>query len=105
MKAKFEEVCMREVILKAVANPPKILWGPFLPVLLNIGLQFPIMFMFMGVGGSNPLWFMATLVAGHLFAVLLGIKEPHISSMIQAFGPASKKTNNLYSVKGNKFAP
>ena len=96
---------MREVILKAVANPPKILWGPFLPVMVNLGVQFPLMFMFMGVASINPLWFMATLLLGHLFAVLLGAKEPHISAMIQAFGPSSKKTNNLYSVKGNKFAP
>ena len=96
---------MREVILKAVANPPKILWGPFLPVLVNMALQFPLMFMFMGVAGINPLWFMASLLAGHIAAVVAGAREPHISSMIQAFGPASKKTTNLYSVKGNKFAP
>ena len=96
---------MRAVILKAVANPPKILWGPFLPVLLNLGIQFPLMFMFMGTAGVNPLWFMATLLSGHIFAVVLGVKEPHICSIIQAFGPISKKTTNLYSVKGNKFAP
>lgn len=96
---------MREVILKAVANPPKILWGPFLPVLVNLGVQFPLMFMFMGVLGINPLWFMVSLLAGHIFAVISGGKEPHISAMIQAYGPTAKKTNNLYPVKGNKFAP
>ena len=32
---------MRALILKAVANPPKILWGPFLPTLINLALQFP----------------------------------------------------------------
>ena len=96
---------MREVILKAVANPPKILWVPFLPVLLNMGIQFPLMFMFLGVLSINPIWFMATLVAGHVFCVFLGVKEPHISTMIQAYGVIAKKTNNLYKVKGNKFAP
>ena len=96
---------MREVILKAVANPPKILWGPFLPVMLNMALQFPMMFMFMGVGDINPLLFMGSIAIGHVVVVLLGTREPHLSTMIQAFGPASKKTNNLYSVKGNKFAP
>lgn len=100
-----KEVCMREIILKAVANPPKILWGPFLPVLLNMGIQFPLMFMFMGIVQANPLWFMVSLLLGHVFVVLLGAREPHISTMIQAFGPTSKKTTNLYSVKGNKFAP
>ena len=96
---------MREVILKAVANPPKILWGPFLPVLVNLGIQFPLMFMFMGVAGVNPLWFMISLVIGHVATVVAGTKEPHISTMIQAYGPASKKTVNLYKGKGNKFAP
>ena len=96
---------MREIILKAVANPPKILWGPFLPVLLNLGIQFPLMFMFLGVLNINPIWFMGSLVAGHVLCIALGGKEPHVSTMIQAFGVTAKKTNNLYKVKGNKFAP
>ena len=96
---------MREVILKAVANPPKILWGPFLPVMVNLGVQFPIMFMFMGTFDVNPLWFMVSLVIGHIASVALGVKEPHISAMIQAYGQSAKKSNNLYKVKGNKFAP
>ncbi len=96
---------MREIILKAVANPPKILWGPFLPVLLNLGVQFPIMFMFMGTFNVNPLWFMSSLVVGHLICIVLGVRDPHISAMIQAYGQAAKKSNNLYKEKGNKFAP
>ena len=96
---------MREGILKAVANPPKIMWGRFLPVLVNIGIQFPIMFMFIRTWDINPLVFMTTLVAGHLFCIFLGIKEPHISSMVRAYGETAKKTVNLYKVKGNKFEP
>lgn len=96
---------MREVILKAVANPPKILWGPFLPVLVNVGIQFPIMFMFIGTFDANPLWFMTSIVCGHIFCIALGAKEPHISAMIQAYGQTAKKTTNLYKEKGNKFAP
>ncbi len=96
---------MREMILKAVANPPKILWGPFLPTLLNLGVQFPLMFMCMGVFKSNPLIFMVTIALGHIFMIFLGNKEPHISSMIQAFGQCRRISNNLYKEKGNKFAP
>ena len=96
---------MREVILKAVANPPKILWGPFLPVMVNMGIQFPIMFMFLGTLDVNPLWFMTSLVLGHVVSIVMGIKEPHISTMIQAYGQTAKQTNNLYKEKGNKFAP
>ena len=96
---------MREPILKAVANPPKILWGPFLPTVLNLGIQFPLMFMFMGTFEVNPLWFMASLVVGHLISIAAGAKEPHISAMIQAYGQSAKTSHNLYKVKGNKFAP
>ena len=96
---------MREIILKAVANPPKILWGPFLPTMLNMGVQFPIMFMFLGTFNVNPLVFMATIVIGHIFCIGLGVKEPHISAMIQAYGQTYRKTNNLYPEGGNKFEP
>ena len=96
---------MREMILKAVANPPKILWGPFLPTLLNLGLQFPMMFICMGVWNLNPLFFIATIAIGHMVAIVMGIKDPHISTMIQAFGQCRHISNNLYKCKGNKFAP
>ncbi len=96
---------MQESILKAVANPPKILWGPFLPTMLNFGIQFPIMFMFIGTFEINPLFFMGSLIAGHIFCIALGAKEPHISAMIQAYGQTAIKSHNLYKEKGNKFAP
>lgn len=96
---------MREMILKAVANPPKILWGPFLPVLLNLGVQFPIMFMLIGVMDVNPIVFLISIALGHLTAVAWGAKDPHISTMIQAYGQANKTSTNLYKEKGNKFAP
>ena len=96
---------MREPILKAVASPPKILWGPFLPVLLNLGLQFPVMFTSIGAFDVNPLLFVITILSVHSGIILWGTKEPHISNMIQAFGQTYRVTNNLYKTKGNKFAP
>lgn len=96
---------MKEPILKAVANPPKILWAPYLPALLNLGLQSPIMMMFIGVLKVNPLMFMVTLPLAHILIVVYGAKEPHLSAMIQAFGSCSGGTNNMYKVKGKKFAP
>ena len=96
---------MREQVLKAVAMPPKILWGPFLPVLLNLGVQFPIMFVSMGAFEINPIMFLASILLGHGAIVLWGAKEPHISSMIQSFGQTYRVSKNLYKVKGNKFVP
>lgn len=96
---------MRAFILKAVANPPKILWGPFLPTLVNLALQFPLMFMSIGVLDMNPILFLFSIVLVHTGIVLYGAKEPHISAMIQAYGQTHRVSKNLYKVKGNKFEP
>jgi len=96
---------MREMILKAVANPPKIFWGPFLPVLMNFGLQAPFLFIFIGAFNVNPLFFLVSVILVHIGLVFLGAKEPHISTMIRAFGQTNLTSKNLYKVKGNKFAP
>ena len=96
---------MREEILKAVAQPPKILWAPMVPALINLGIQFPMMFMSMGVGDVNPLFFVSSIIIAHIALVIAGIREPHLSTMMQAYGQTYKKTTNLYAVKGNKFEP
>lgn len=96
---------MRDIILKAVANPPKLFWGPVLPTAINAGLQIPFMFMSVGIWQVNPLIFIITIVLGHLVVVALGTKDPHLSGMIQAFGNTNMVTTNLYKVKGRKFEP
>lgn len=96
---------MRAAILKAVANPPKIIWAPVLPALLNLGFQFPMMFITIGVGDINPLLFVFCIAGAHFLIIIMGNKEPHISRMIQAFGKTNKTSRNLYKEKGNKFVP
>ena len=98
---------MRVHILKAVAAPPKLLWAPFVIGIANIGIQFPLMFMIMGIkkGGFNPLTFAFSIVIVHFLIILWGIKEPHISTMAKAFGPMAAPTRNLYKSRGNKLAP
>ena len=96
---------MREEILKAVAQPPKVLWAPMVPSLINLGVQFPMMFIGMGIGGANPLFFVASIIIAHVALIGFGIKEPHLSTMLQAYGQTYRKTINLYAVKGNKFEP
>lgn len=96
---------MRVPIFKAVAAPPRLLFAPFIIATANLGIQFPIMFMFIGIGGFNPIIFVTTIVLAHILIILWGIKEPHISLMAKAFGPMSVPSTNLYKCKGNKFAP
>lgn len=105
IKKKTKGIFMRAAILKAVANPPKIIWAPVLPALINLGFQFPMMFITIGVGDVNPLLFVISIVSVHVGIILLGNKEPHISRMIQAFGQTNRTSKNLYKEKGNKFVP
>ena len=96
---------MREEILKAVAQPPKVLWAPMVPAIINLGIQFPFMFMGIGVADINPLYFVTCILLSHAALVFAGIKEPHLSTMMQAYGQTYIHTRNLYEVVGNKFAP
>lgn len=96
---------MRDMILKAVANPPKLFWGPVLPAAINAGLQVPFMFMAIGIWQTNPLIFIISIAVGHLIVVAMGAKDPHLSAMLQAFGSTNMVTTNLYKVRGRKFEP
>ena len=96
---------MREDLLKAVAQPPKVLWAPMVPALINLGVQFPMMFMAMGIGDLNPLFFVFLIILAHIGLIYAGIKEPHLSRMLQAYGQTYIRTTNLYPVRGSKFEP
>lgn len=96
---------MREYILKAVAQPPKFLLAPMVPAVINLGVQFPMLFMGIGVADMNPLFFAASIIFAHIALIAAGQKEPHLSTMLQAFGQTNKISTNLYEVRGNKFEP
>ena len=96
---------MREDILKAVAQPPKFLFAPMVPAILNLGIQFPMLFMGIGIADLNPLLFILSILMAHAALVAAGIKEPHLSTMLQAYGQTNKISKNLYAVQGNKFEP
>lgn len=96
---------MREDILKAVAQPPKVLWAPMIPAVINLGIQFPMMFIGIGVGNMNPLFFITLILMSHAVLCAAGFKEPHLSTMLQAYGQTYVKSTNLYQVIGNKFEP
>lgn len=100
---------MREPILKAVAMPPRIFWAPAVPAIINVAVQLSIMFLWitsdLGSGGSNPLFFIATIVFVHIFIIIYGVKEPHLSNMMRAWGPLASPSRNVYKGKGNKLAP
>ena len=98
---------MKEPILKAVAMPPRVFWAPMLPMVANFSVQMAIMVMLQGAfpGKVNPLMFIFTFVAVHIFLVVYGVKEPHLSKMMLTYGPMATPSKNIYPDKGNKLAP
>ncbi len=96
---------MREPILKAVAAPPRLFWAPFLPALTNIAIQFPMMFIIMGIWTINPLMFVPSIIALHFMLVIYGVREPHLSAMMQAQGPLMGGSKNMHPSKGTKLSP
>lgn len=96
---------MREPLLKAVALPPKMFWAPFLPAAANLAIQFPIMFIGMGVFNANPIIFIPPIIISHLFLIAYGSREPHLSNMMRTYGPMAGGSKNIYKSKGTKLAP
>ncbi|MBO4520021.1 MAG: hypothetical protein J5787_02325 [Alphaproteobacteria bacterium] len=97
---------MREPILRAIAMPPKMFWAPFLPAAMNLAVQFPFMFIGMGVLNMNPIIFIPPIVIAHVFLIIYGAREPHLSTMLKTYGPmAAKGSVSMYKSKGTKLAP
>jgi hypothetical protein len=97
---------MREPILKAVAMPPRVFWAPMLPMVANFSVQMAIMVMLQGAfpGTVNPIMFIFTFVAVHVVLVMYGVKEPHMSKIMQAQGPFIKFYKKVYRSRGKKLA-
>jgi hypothetical protein len=97
---------MREPILKAVSMPPKVFWAPMLPMVVNFSVQMALMCVFQGAfpGKVNPLMFMFTFLIVHIIIVIYGTKEPHMSKMMQSYGPFLMPSKNIYRSRGDKFA-
>ncbi|MBQ4084789.1 MAG: hypothetical protein IJC30_03955 [Alphaproteobacteria bacterium] len=95
---------MNEPILKTVAAPVKLFWAPFLPALANIALQSPIMIILIGIYNVNPLFVVSTIFGMHLFLIVAGAKEPHLSRMMQSQGPFIVGYKSIYKKPGRKLA-
>ena len=88
---------MREPILKAIAMPPRLFWAPFLPAAANLAVQFPMMFIGLGVFNMNPLIFIFPIVIAHGVLAIYGAKEPHLSAMFKSYGPFGPNTASTSS--------
>ncbi|MCL2673535.1 MAG: hypothetical protein FWF01_04040 [Alphaproteobacteria bacterium] len=95
---------MKAHILQAVANPPKMIWAPFVPGIFNI-----LMTMFFTMFGvvmfqMNPLIGIVSLPFTHSIIIAIGKHEPHLSNMLMSLG-RTRGSKNPYRSRGAKFAP
>jgi len=95
---------MREPIMKAVAFPPKFFWAPFLLGAVNLLFCMTAMVFYMGMAEGNPIMAMPVILIGHIFMIILGSKDAHLSAMMASMGRMHGSVNMVKS-KGNKFAP
>ena len=93
---------MKEPISRAVAMPPRTFWAPSRPALFNLGVQLPMTFILNGFGFFNPLYIVVTILIVHLGIVALGVREPHLSKMMEAQGKLPVFYKRIYSGNGRK---
>lgn len=97
---------MRVRVLKSVSMPPTLLFAPMGPVMGNISMHFCIFSFYFGLNRHpfNPLWMVASAAIIHTLLILWGLKEPHLSTVFQAWTKYQGTKKNLISVKGkNKY--
>lgn len=95
---------MNEPILKTVAMPPKLFWAPFLPAVANLAIQSPIMIMTIGVFDANPIFIVGSLFVVHIFLIIAGTREPHLSRMMESQGSFLQSYKTTYPEGGRKLA-
>ena len=95
---------MKEPILRAIAMPPRLFWAPMAPAGANLGVQLPMALFIQTFSDLNPLWIVATLVIAHVLIIVAGVKEPHLSKMMESQGPFIRSYSSIYPERGKKLA-
>lgn len=93
-------------LMIAVANPKQFLFAPFELAIVNIVLAVGFMLLCIGVIGLTPFWAMIPMVGGHITLVILGARNPHLTTTLQASGKFPWWRRNRIGVKsGVKYTP
>lgn len=97
---------MPEKILRVVALPSTMFWAPQMPAMANMGVHAMLMVYGLGLAGISPLVFIASFFLAHLFIAAQGVREPHMTTLIQAWAVSRKSTKNLIKTpKIRKYVP
>ena len=97
---------MREPIFKAVAMPPRMFLAPFKLGAANLVLHGAFMMIGIAAFDLNPLMPLISAVSVHFALIFAGMKEPHLSNVLQAWGVSGPtSSHNIYRSRGVKLAP
>lgn len=93
-------------ILLAVANPKQFLFAPFEMAIVSMVLSIAMMLLCIAVLGLTPFWAMIPLVGGHALLVILGTRNPHLTTTLRATGKYPGRRANRVGMKtGVKYTP
>jgi len=93
-------------IFLAVANPKQFLFAPFEMAIVSLIMSLATMILCIGVFGLTPFWAMIPLVGGHALLVVLGTRNPHLTTTLQATGKYPSRRSNRIAIKsGVKYIP
>lgn len=97
---------MRAQIMPVVANPKQFLFAPFELAIVNIVIAIAIMLLLIGVIKMTPFISLLPLVGGHAFLVVLGTRDQHLTTILQASGKYPSRKRNIARVTvGVKYIP
>lgn len=94
---------MRTLVLRVVAEPPQIFWAPMLPAAGNVLLNTTLMLFGITMFEVNPIPFFATMIAGHFVIAGFAVRDPHLSTLVNAWMVTRQRTTNLIKCRGNKY--
>lgn len=94
---------MRQVVLKALANQPRIFFVPYTLAVGNFAIQFVIYIIVFiislaltkGLGGIDPLYFLISVIITHSIIGFFAKQEPQLGQIISA-------KIQLYKIKSPK---
>lgn len=96
----------RAGILRAVAAPKQFLWAPFELAIINMIAAIAVMLVLAAILRANPILGLVPLFAGHVALVVLGARDPHLTTQLQCMVQYPGRRKNLSPVKkGVKYVP
>jgi hypothetical protein len=97
---------LRGRVFQVVANPKQFVFAPFELAIINIILSVAVMLLCIAVIGVTPFVSMIPLILGHALLCILGARNQHLTTTLQATGKYPSSRKNLTRVNaGVKYIP